>query len=455
MHLANLTMARRRNITALTLFTFLSLSAFAQDNSPYSRYGLGDVVPNRNIISRGMGGVAAGYNDIYSINLTNPAALSNLAYTVFDFGAEVDVHTLKSNIKPESYTSKNLNFSYMQLGFPLYSGKTKKSEPRKNIFWAGGFGLKPSTRINYKIQEEKRLPGIDSVSTVYEGTGGLNEASLSTALKINNFSFGISGGYAFGNKDFSTRERFRNDTIPYYYGSIENQAHYGGGFLNVGAQYSIYFDRNSDSARVLTLGAYSNLQKNLTGKRDIINQTFSYSADGIVFPIDTVSYSKGIKGSVKMPSTYGAGFTYATKSFLFGADVDISNWKSFSYFGQKDNSVQNSYMFRAGAQFSPGVNAKTNSSYFSFVTYRAGAFYGSNYIRSTSSRQDMGATIGAGFPLSFSGSSIRTGNFVTLNTGLEYNSIGNKNDASLRENYVRVSFGVTMNARWFQKYKYQ
>ena len=50
-------------ITGLILTLFIvTLSAEAQENSPYSRYGLGDMVPGQNIISRGMGGIAAGYS---------------------------------------------------------------------------------------------------------------------------------------------------------------------------------------------------------------------------------------------------------------------------------------------------------------------------------------------------------------------------------------------------------
>ena len=35
----------------------------AQDNSPYSRYGLGDLHPNTNILNRGMAGLSAAYSD--------------------------------------------------------------------------------------------------------------------------------------------------------------------------------------------------------------------------------------------------------------------------------------------------------------------------------------------------------------------------------------------------------
>ena len=55
---------------------FLGNQVFSQDNSPYSRYGIGDLVPTTNIISRGMGGISAGYTDVFSINFNNPASYS-------------------------------------------------------------------------------------------------------------------------------------------------------------------------------------------------------------------------------------------------------------------------------------------------------------------------------------------------------------------------------------------
>ena len=44
------------------------------ENSPYSRYGLGDVLPSQNIMSRGIGGVSAAYADVISVNFQNPAS---------------------------------------------------------------------------------------------------------------------------------------------------------------------------------------------------------------------------------------------------------------------------------------------------------------------------------------------------------------------------------------------
>ena len=64
----------RISVLFITLITLISTTSYAQDNSPYSRYGLGDVVPSTNINSRGMGSISSAYNDILSINFNNPAS---------------------------------------------------------------------------------------------------------------------------------------------------------------------------------------------------------------------------------------------------------------------------------------------------------------------------------------------------------------------------------------------
>src|SRR6218665_2934868 len=53
-----------------------SIHGNAQDNSPYSRYGIGTLSPPTNILNRGMGSFSAAYRDPLSINFNNPASYS-------------------------------------------------------------------------------------------------------------------------------------------------------------------------------------------------------------------------------------------------------------------------------------------------------------------------------------------------------------------------------------------
>ena len=444
MHLANLTTARLKRTATLIFTIFIYTISQAQENSPYSRYGMGDLVPNRNIVSRGMGGIVAGYSDFQSINLSNPAALGSVVTTIFDLAGEISRRTLKSNISPNKFTATNTFISYLQIGFPI---ATKKMQQKGN-YWGVSFGLRPISQINYRIQKEERLSGIDSLSTTYEGTGGLNQANISTGIKIKNLSLGISGGYSFGNKDYSTTLSFINDSIAYYKSNSAAQTRISGIFVTLGAQYDIKMKKG-----LLRLGAYTNLQQNLRAKRDNINQTINFDGNGGTIAIDTVDFKTAVKGTIKIPATYSAGFTYVGKHWLFGADLDVTNWDTYSYYGVKD-AVQNTWAVRAGTQYYPAKDNTPANKYWNFVKYRAGIYYGPDYIKLNKSRPNYGVTFGAAFPLT-SFQRLRFGEFVTLNTGVEIGARGDKNSQSIRENIARFSFGISMNARWFQKQKYE
>src|SRR5258705_13483067 len=77
-------------VMACSLQLIANSFLFAQDNSLYSRDGIGDLHPNTNIYNRRMGGISAAYSDppiegpsdprngkyYSSINFSNPASYS-------------------------------------------------------------------------------------------------------------------------------------------------------------------------------------------------------------------------------------------------------------------------------------------------------------------------------------------------------------------------------------------
>lgn len=457
MHSANSTTMWLRRISGVFFSVLFSFFAQAQDNSPYSRYGIGDVVPNHNISNRAMGGISAGYSidsatpaiPVSSLNIANPAALGSFSKrsyinVMFDVGAEVDRRTLKSNLSPQKYTSNNTNISYLQLGFPIASRKMEE----KGIQWGVSFGLKPVTRINYRISEDKRLANIDTVRYIYEGNGGISQANISTGIRIKNFSFGISTGYSFGSKDYSTKLQFLNDTVVYYSSNAGTLTQFGGIFFTVGTQYRIPTKKG-----YLQLGAYANLTQNLSAKRDSIDETFAYDFNGGTYTIDTVAYAAAIPGKIKVPASYSLGFVYSNSHWLVGADLDIANWSAYRYYKEKDPSVKNNWTFRMGAQYFP-QKGRIIKSYWDVVKYRAGLYLGPDYINLSKKRNEYGLSFGAGLPLTNSQRMEYGGEFVTLNAGLELGLRGDKDTRSFRENMARFSIGVSMGQRWFQKRKY-
>lgn len=448
MHSVKLTMPKF--LTVLIVATGLQMSAFAQENSPYSRYGIGDLTPNHNVFTRGMGGITAGVADNRSINFTNPASLTSITNTVFDVGTEIDYRILKSTNPAKKFTSANTYVSYLQLAFPL----TTRRMAKKNLLWAMSVGLKPVSKINYKITKNERLTNIDSLNTLYQGDGGANQAFVGTALKYKNLSIGINAGYMFGSKDYSTILTFINDTTFYYLSNSATKTTYGGLFINGGIQYDIPLakDAKQNVTKTLKVGVYGNLQQSLKANRDLVRETIFYDANGGYYRLDSVYEEKDVKGKIKLPATVGFGAAYMDNHWLAGADFEYTNWSSYRNYNQTD-AVQNNWTFRAGVQYFPAKENTPVKKYFQFVKYRVGAYYGTDYINTNKNRPEYGFTIGTGMPLTTLKRISYTGEYVVLNTALEVGSRGNK-QTSLRENVVRFSIGVSMNARWFQKPKY-
>ncbi|MES2430405.1 MAG: hypothetical protein V4556_05670 [Bacteroidota bacterium] len=425
----------------LIAFSF-QLSAFSQENSPYSRYGIGDMVPNHNIVTRAMGGIAAGYSNGQSINFTNPATYSALSNSIFDIGVEIDSRKLKESNTTKNYTATNALFSYMQLGFPI---RMKKAN-LKGTFLGVNIGLKPNSRINYKINKFERLPGIDSIVTFYEGNGGVNEAYLGAGLAIKNFSVGFNLGYMFGNKNYITQLAFLSDTVKYYESNSATKTSFGGLLLNGGIQYKIQINKQS----VLRIGAYGSLKQDLSANKDVIRETIIFDADGNANRVDSV-YENNQKGTLVYPANYGFGFTYQQPHWLVGADLEMTKWADYRFYDQKD-FVANNWKFRVGTEYLPASINTPLKKYFSFVKYRVGFYYGPDNVKITNTIPEYAFSFGAGFPLKLRKSYYESQNSI-LNTGIEIGSRGN-NNTSLKENFIRFTVGLSLGDRWFTRYKY-
>jgi hypothetical protein len=445
MRLAKLTMSK-------LFFLFIAITtapffATAQENSPFSRYGIGDLVPNQNSTSRAMGGITAGFQDNLGVNFSNPASFAGLGLTTFDIGSEISSRTLKSQNPVQKYKANNVLVNYVTLAFPLTTEKMLK----KNMRWAMSFGLRPISRINYKIEQAKRLTNIDSLNYLYEGQGGINQFYFATAFAKKNFSIGASSGFLFGNKQYETRLSFVNDTTEYYSALQKINTQANGLFLNVGTQYTIPFKKGAN----LRLGAYANLQTKLSTSQDVEKITFGVAV-GNPDPIelDSIFKERNTPGKMTLPAQYGVGFTYTSQHWLVGADVEHTAWNNYRFNGSTDQ-VQNVTKLRVGLQYYPADSITSVKKYWSFVKYRAGFYYGPDYIKLSSKRNDFGFTAGLGLPLT---SLIRYSSYntdlVLLNAGIEMGSRGDLKVDNLKENYTRFTIGISMNARWFIKRRY-
>jgi hypothetical protein len=441
---------------AFTCLLSILYSGFsmAQDNSPYSRYAIGDLLPNTNITTRAMGRISSGYVDRTTINFSNPASYTNFqtykeprstklqsGRVLFDIGINYDSRTLREPGNTTKFTAQNLLFSYLQVGMPL----------RTN--WGLTFGLRPLSRISYNISERERIPftnSNDSVLTVYSGDGGAYLPNIGTAVRIKNLSLGINGGYLFGRKDHSTRRGFVNDTVEYNPSNHETKTVFGNLYLQGGLQYSAKLD----SLKTLIIGASGNLGTTLNARQDRIVETFIRDATQGNIRLDSVYEQKDVKGKIKYPGSFTVGFTinrdYDLKkaSWLIGADFTATAWGSYRYYGATD-FTQNTWQFNIGGQIRPAPK----KNYFSNVAYRAGFFIGPEYINTGQKLSQFGITLGMGLPLTnFNRLAQTQATFV--NVAFEYNKRGN-NSNLLKEDLFRLSIGLSLSDLWFTKRKYE
>lgn len=426
------------------LLAALPLFCLAQENSPYSRYGVGNLLPEGNIQNRGMGGISAGSADAATINTVNPASYAGLILTTLDVGVEYDGRVIKSTNPTGTFKSNNGIISYLELGFPVLNGN-KKAIKNKTA-WGFTFGLKPMTRINYKIGGIGQISN-DTTATVYEGSGGINEAFIGSALKIKNFSIGFNSGYLFGSKDYSTRLSISNDSAEYFYAThYQTTTRFGGIFFTGGLQYAFKIKGGS-----LRVGAYGTMQRKYNATKDDVRETFSYDVtSGSPVKIDSIYENSGQKGKVQLPSTIGAGFLLEKPHMLLGVDFETTNWDSYRFFGTRD-LVKNSWIGKFGVQYFPAPDG--SSKYFNNVRYRAGFSFGSDYINVDKNIPEYTVSIGGTFPLKLR-HSFYDNQYSFMNLSVEYGNRGNNNNI-IKENTLKVGVGFSLSDIWFRRQKYQ
>jgi hypothetical protein len=435
-----------------TTLLFSAFKANAQDNSPYSRYGLGDLVPPINVVNRSMGGISAAYSDFLTSNFNNPASYSSFrtfieekskrpvsGRVLLDAGINVISRTLRNPNQPEKFSSTNATFSYLQLGIPL----------RNN--WGLSFGLRPVSRINYKVARKELLfdgQPSDSAYTEFNGEGGAFLPTIGTGFAIKNLSLGVNMGYLFGKKEFSSIRSVFNDSAFYITSRHSTLSSFGNLFFDVGAQYLIKFSKETS----LRLGVAGNWKQKINASQDLTVETVTASSTTGPARQDSVLVKTGADGEIIYPSSYTAGFVLQrTKEkgngWLLGADLVQSKWSEYRFFGQVD-SVQDSWQLRVGGQVRP----EPTRSYFSNVTYRAGFFLGPDYIKVRNELPQYGVTLGLGLPIA--PSRLSPYQYTIINLGFEFAKRGN-NDNKLKENLFRLSLGLNFSDLWFNKRRYE
>lgn len=408
-----------------------------KENAPYSRYGIGELRTGTNISLRGMGSTTTAYSNPFSVNTENPASYSFLKLTTYEAGGEASTRNLTSG--GVSYGTGSATLSYINIGIPL--GKH------------GGmaFGLKPQSKVYYKLQDttnfnteggpnNQPIPGMGKNLNIYSGDGGLNYAFVGGAATYGGFSIGFNFGYMFGTVRNSSVLQ-QTDTFLTYSSEFTRYTKMGGIYYKLGAMYETPVSKNMK----LRLGATAALGQNINGWRDDYWVQFRFASDGTTLQ-DTSYHSAEAKGKIALPLTYSFGAQLAgNDKWAVNLDFSSAQWNQYRNYGVKDSVADQTYRLAAGAEYTPNPSSIYN--YLQRVTYRLGAYYGSDYVSLRGTTLNYYAvTVGASLPF-------RRGT-DRIHTALELGRRGTETNGLIRENFVRFSLGISLNDKWFIKRKY-
>ena len=211
-------------ILPLLALTTLTLSISAQVNSPYSRYGLGNMYPGSFTAANGMGGLSAANFSPSAINFLNPASFAEIGGASFDVGVYGTVMSLNTN--SETFTSGDANLSNMAFAFPVYKNL------RRDRFGLS-FGLVPFSTFQYDILDETDTgdPDLGTKQYNYVGDGQLYQ---------------LYGGFGYRHQTDTVSQvksiQGRQDTV------------ISAGFLSIGASSALLFGSlyNTTYASIVT-----------------------------------------------------------------------------------------------------------------------------------------------------------------------------------------------------------
>jgi len=407
-------MIKKIIISACLLISFVS---FAQQgtSSPYSFYGIGESRFKGTLENRSMAGVAVEQDSIH-LNIENPASYASLGQTTFTVGGTFGTNNIKSST--ESSKAQRSTFDYLALGIPM--GK-----------FGAGFGLVPLSSVGYKISDLNPTQG--GVNSQLEGKGGVNKVFLGLGYKITpKWNIGADVQYNFGKISTTTIEAVTGVQSAT---RETNASELSGVNFNIGTMYQTKIDKKLNLYTSLNYTFASTLTSNSSRVIEVDGDPDEVTGDPV-------------ENTLKLPNkiTFGAGVGEARK-WLVGTTIAFQgDGRLNNYYNSSDNVRYEKYSkYAVGGYYVP--NYSSFSSYFSRITYRAGLkFEKTGLIVNNESINDVGMSLGAGFPI--------TGTFSNVNFGIEFGKKGTTSAGLVQENYLNFSLSFSFNDKWFVKSKF-
>jgi hypothetical protein len=418
------------NRSALSLFLglFIINITFGQSSSStYSSLGVGEFNNSGLTQNQAMGGQGISYGSSFSVNNVNPALSTKNG--AFSFQAAFNYVNMQAATDSGSEEIDGGGLSYVAMSLPLI--------PRK---WTLGLGLNQVTGVDYNLVVNSPVVNSDLVSlNTIEGRGGISEVYLNTGfIAVKNLSIGLHGSYMFGSTIRTNQlELMTAELIPV---GISSEYYERLTFSDVTFRGGVHYLLPLGNQRNLNFGAIYHVFGDIKGKEfakmSELGQAAIPNSPGDVLSDD-------LKGSIFLPDRIGYGVSYEKiNKFVIGFEVQQQDFREYRGFNSTTGNLENSLKMSLGGQFVP--NPFSIERMLDRVTFRGGIEYERlPFSLNGTQVEDVGINFGASVPVH---------TLSLLNLAFKVGTRGTIDNGLIRENYVKVSFGISINDNsWFYK----
>ncbi|KUG05988.1 outer membrane protein transport protein [Solirubrum puertoriconensis] len=435
-------------LTALALLSLLGAASAASGqglgNSPYSRLGLGDFNPNvGGVRQQGMGGVGLAAPNAIQVNELNPALLYYTSRTTYEAAFTGQLKQLRSSTASQRTGSANL--SYIALGVPI------------SRRWALAAGLKPLSSVDYETVNIRSVEGnADAlVRNELTGSGGLSEVYLGHGVRLaKGLSLGVTTSYIFGTIDRSAYaivqppiEQLEPEETLKRVGLVDRTQ-----YTDFGFRTGLHYRRDLSKKIAANVAAVYSFKTNLNGRRTLQQETQDVNGTNLQ---DPRILQDEVKGEAVLPGSLQLGVSLDNnKNWSLSADVARQQWSKYRDFNGTQQVFNNTWRVGIGGELAPDPSSVT--SYFQRVTYRFGLSAAQlPYRPGGQALYDRAVSWGFSFPFPTSSALDATNMNLSFTYGQRGNSDvvteGTVRQSNIKENYMRVQLGVSLNSRWFLK----
>ncbi|MDD3196454.1 MAG: hypothetical protein PHU68_11760 [Paludibacter sp.] len=389
-------------------------------NSPYTRFGYGELIENYTAEQRAMGGIAIAGRNPLSINTVNPASYTSVDSLTFMF--DVGLSGLISQFQDPQGVNKKFtsNLEYISLQFPFTRWMAFSAGMLPYSFSGYSFYRSDSIAVYHPDQTDRYAKYTQSFS----GNGGVSQVYAGLSFNLfNQLALGVNAYYMFG--EVNNRRSNVFTTTGYESSTQDNSIVVSNYRFRYGLQYYRVFAKKHD----VKVGFIFENKAPLGGESMQINT-------GV--PTDTINFTNNFD----LPMTFGGGINYTfNEKITIGIDYVTQQWADARFYNKTD-SLANHSKLSIGAEYIPDIRGRN---YSDRIRYRAGFTTSEPYYKVAGNVQprNFGISFGVGLPL-------RTSNTL-INASVEYGKVGER--SLFREDYFKFTLNATFSENWFFKRK--